>query len=128
MLYPTELRGRAVILTAGGFCQTDTPVARTTRFSFQIASADRSSRLFSGFSEQNRHGNRRCRGECGSCRGKADGRRSASIFSGRHFGRDAVQDLLGSDFAFLPGVVVGGLHSADQVLHRGSVNFEFLSS
>ena len=31
MLYPTELRGRAVVVTAGGFCQTDTPVARTAR-------------------------------------------------------------------------------------------------
>lgn len=46
MLYPTELRGQAVVVTAGGFCQTDTLLARRDRVLVLIGSESRSSGRF----------------------------------------------------------------------------------
>jgi hypothetical protein len=47
VLYPTELRGRAVVATAGGFCQTDTSLARRARVLVQFDSDSRSTELIS---------------------------------------------------------------------------------
>ena len=42
MLYPTELRGQAVVVAAGGFCQTDTLLARRAQVLVLFGSASRS--------------------------------------------------------------------------------------
>ena len=84
MLYPTELRGQAVIAAADGFCQTDTLLARRPRVLVKFSPLSRSTGV------KLRPSNKVVAVvDCETPRTTRDGRKSPFVLGRGHLGCDS---------------------------------------